>query len=92
MRKDIVEDPNSRGLSEKQRENRVRSILNRAETINQKIGGKEAGYGSSLLEREVKDMLYPPITWTRLLRKYLNSGRRHTLYVHFRVCRVLCFY
>lgn len=72
MRKDIVEDPNSRGLSEKQRENRVRSILNRAETINQKIGGKEAGYGSSLLEREVKDMLYPPITWTRLLRKYLN--------------------
>ena len=72
MRKDIVEDPNSRGLSEQQKENRVRSILNRAETINQKIGGKEAGYGSSLLEREVKNMLYPPITWTRLLRKYLN--------------------
>lgn len=72
MRKDIVEDQNSRGLSEQQKENRVRSILNRAETINQKIGGKEAGYGSSLLEREVKNMLYPPITWTRLLRKYLN--------------------
>lgn len=70
--KDLIEDPNSRGLSEQQKENRVRSILNRAETINQKIGGKEAGYGSSLLEREVKDMLYPPITWTRLLRKYLN--------------------
>lgn len=74
---DMVESEDTRQLSDVQKEDRAKAVLDRAVTLERQIGtqhGNEAG----TLERFVKELMAPKINWVQLLRNKMTIANQKT--------------
>lgn len=69
---DIVETEDERQMSDVEKENRSRTVLERAS-----INSRQMGYGgdvNSVIERYVKENLAPKVNWTSLIKNKLSKA------------------
>lgn len=67
---DMVDDPNTRGMSEDQKKQLSNSILSRAVTLQKQVG-QFGGDNADFLERMVEKALAPKVNWKSLLKNKL---------------------
>lgn len=67
---DMVDDPNTRGMSEDQKKQLSNSLLSRAVTLQKQVG-QFGGDNADFLERLVEKALAPKVNWKSLLKNKL---------------------
>lgn len=70
---DMIDDDKTASMSEEQKKNRSKSIVNRAVTIQRQMAGF-SGPNGTVLERMVEMDLAPKVNWRTLLKSYLISA------------------
>lgn len=77
---DLIDDQKTANMSEEQKQNRSKSIVNRAVTIQKQIAGF-GGPSASVLERLVEIDIAPKINWRTVVKRYLTaSSETYTSY------------
>lgn len=67
---DLIEDDNSANMSDDQKKNKSRSLVQRAQTIEKQMGSY-GGHQSDFVERLVIADMAPKINWRSLLKNFL---------------------